>query len=104
MRRAPDVFQARRSKENLINLGATLHKLGFFNEAIACYDRVIERDPKNPLAWFGKGSALASIGKSKEAVETYLNCIKFAESNPEYAERVSKAKEYIRELQTQIED
>jgi tetratricopeptide (TPR) repeat protein len=81
-----------------------LHKLSFFNEAIACYDRVIESDPKNPLAWYNMGSALANVGRPKEAIEAYLNCIKFAESNPEYAEQVSKAKEYMGELHTQIKD
>ena len=39
-----------------------------YDEAISCYDKVLEKDPKNKWGWINKGLALAELSKQEEAI------------------------------------
>src|SRR3972149_4566393 len=62
--------------------GFSLVTLGKYQEAIACYDRTLELDPKAEEAWYNKGVALSKLGKHQEAIACYDRAIKV---NPRYA-------------------
>jgi len=53
------------------NKGVDLAKLGKYEEAIACYDKALEIDPKDESAWYNKGVDLAKLGKYEEAIACY---------------------------------
>ena len=40
-------------------------------EAIECYDKALEIEPKNADAWYSKGEYLYNIRKNKEAIECF---------------------------------
>lgn len=40
-------------------------------EAVKCYDRALELDPKNAHAWHHKGISLDKLGKDAEALRCY---------------------------------
>ncbi|MEK7518207.1 MAG: tetratricopeptide repeat protein, partial [Patescibacteria group bacterium] len=65
-----------------------------YQEAIACFDRAIEIDPRYADAWYMKGLALGPLGKYQEAIEAFENVIKFAPSH----DRAQNAKEFIQVL------
>ena len=50
------------------NKGVSLDALGKPQEAIACYDRVLEIDPRDAGAWSNKGVALGTLGRYDEAI------------------------------------
>ncbi len=54
-----------------INTGIVLADLGRLEEAIECFDRVLEKDPKHPGACFVKGLAMMQKARFKEAVELF---------------------------------
>src|SRR5215213_1404265 len=51
------------------NKGSALSHLSKHNEAIKCYDRVIEIKPKYSGAWYNKGTSLIYLGKYQEAIK-----------------------------------
>jgi len=54
------------------NKGASLDNLGrHHEEAIACYDRALEINPRVAEAWNNKGVALRKLGKPQEAIACY---------------------------------
>jgi tetratricopeptide (TPR) repeat protein len=53
------------------NNGTALDNLGKYEEAIQCYDRVLEIDGKYVEAWYNKGTALDNLGKYEEAIQCY---------------------------------
>lgn len=61
------------------NKGLALAKLGKFQEAITCFDKSIEINPKDEKSWTNKGVVLAELGKYQEAVACYNKVI---EINP----------------------
>ena len=63
------------------NKGIALTKQGKLNEAIECYDKVIEINPEDEKAWNNKGITLAEQEKFNKAIECYNKVI---EINPEY--------------------
>jgi tetratricopeptide (TPR) repeat protein len=52
-----------------------------FKQAIECYDKALEIDPKNADAWNNKGGALGSLGKHEEAIEYYDKALKIDPKN-----------------------
>ena len=54
--------------EELSNKGLALADLGKYNEAIICYDKALEINPRYAEAWNNKGGALAKLGKHNEAI------------------------------------
>ncbi len=49
----------------------SLYFLGRFEDAIACYDKVIEVEPDNPSPYAGKSKALEKLGRLEEARDCY---------------------------------
>jgi tetratricopeptide (TPR) repeat protein len=52
--------------------GYTLEMLRRFDEALAVYDRLITREPRNPEAYESKGYCLIRMEKYEEAIRLYL--------------------------------
>jgi tetratricopeptide (TPR) repeat protein len=44
---------------------------GNYDRAFVYYDRVLKMDPKNPKAWYQKGTTLQRLGKNDEALACY---------------------------------
>jgi len=54
-----------------VNKGSSLSNLGKSQEAITCYERAIEIDPREADAWNNKGSVLGTLGKYHEALHCF---------------------------------
>src|SRR3989344_2352192 len=65
------------------NKGVSLNSLGKHHEAIACFDRMIEINPRDAKTWNNKGCALANLGKHQEAIAC---CDRAIEINPRHTE------------------
>ena len=63
------------------NKGIDLSDLGRYQEAIACFDKAIEINPRCTESWIGKGSILYKLGKYKEALICYDEAIKIEPEN-----------------------
>jgi serine/threonine protein kinase len=64
------------------NKGYSLNSLGRYEEAITCFDKALEINPKFAFAWISKGYSLNSLGRYEEAI----NCHdKVLEKSPEFA-------------------
>ena len=63
-------------KVRLHNKGLSLERLGRLEEAIACFDRMLEINPSDGEAWFDKGVALDKLGRSEEAIVHYDRALK----------------------------
>jgi tetratricopeptide (TPR) repeat protein len=50
------------------NKGSSLDSLGRDEEAIRCYDKALELDPRLVFAWSNKGVSLKSLGRFEEAI------------------------------------
>ncbi len=57
--------------------GNELLELGRFEEAIACYDRVIEFKPDDYVAWSNRGFALFNLGRYEESIPSFDKAIEF---------------------------
>ena len=68
------------NKKDIFKEGYDLYKLGKFEEAIKCYDEVLNIDPKDIDALNNKGIALGKLGKLDEAIKCYDKASKI---NPE---------------------
>ncbi len=55
--------------------GISLKALDRYQDAIACYDRAIELQPRFSKVWFNKGNALRDFGKPEEALVCYDRAI-----------------------------
>jgi tetratricopeptide (TPR) repeat protein len=53
-----------------------------YTEAIACYDKVIELDPRSKAAWFNKALVSSHLDKHEEALTCYEEAIRI---DPTYA-------------------
>lgn len=60
----------------LLNRGMLLDKLGSYEEAIGCYDKVIKMDANNVDAWNSKIEVLKKLGKTEEANKCFQQFIK----------------------------
>jgi tetratricopeptide (TPR) repeat protein len=65
------------------NKGIALSALGRYNDAIACYDKILFRVPKDPIAHYNKGVALSALDRHEEAIEYYNKAIELI---PQYAD------------------
>jgi tetratricopeptide (TPR) repeat protein len=63
------------------NKGISLDSLGRYEEAIQCYDKAIELDPRWAGAWIGKANSLNNLGRYEEAIHW---CDKAIEVEPRY--------------------
>jgi tetratricopeptide (TPR) repeat protein len=53
------------------NKGISLAALGYKEEAIRCYDRTIEVNPRYANVWYSKGNSLAALGDKEKAIRCY---------------------------------
>ena len=60
-----------RDVPSLIVKGFMLYELGWYKEAIECFDKVLEIQPKFAMAWYSKGCALLMLGRYEEALECF---------------------------------
>jgi tetratricopeptide (TPR) repeat protein len=51
--------------------GQELHDKGKYEEAIFCYNKAIEYDPKYAYAWLNKGHTLYNLAKYEEAIKCF---------------------------------
>jgi tetratricopeptide (TPR) repeat protein len=67
--------------EELYKKGLTHAKIEDYEEAIKCFDKAVQLDPNNALAWISKANALIEYGNEEEARE----CLDRAKKiNPKY--------------------
>lgn len=64
------------------NKGISLDELGNHEEAIRCYDKALEIDPRDVNTWSNKGIALALLGRHDEALSCFEKAL---EIDPESA-------------------
>jgi tetratricopeptide (TPR) repeat protein len=62
--------------ETYLEKGDALRAEGKWEEALQCYQKVIELDPENWLAHHHLGDALLSLEKYEEAIDYYQRCLK----------------------------
>ena len=60
-----------KSADALIKKGGALEKLERFNEAVACYDRVIETSSPATMAYLQKGGLFNRLARYDEALKCY---------------------------------
>ena len=53
------------------NKGISLDNLGRYEEAIGCYDKVLEIDPRNAKAWNNKGCSLINLDQLEDAIRCF---------------------------------
>jgi len=59
-----------------VNLkAATVARLGDFEEAIALYESVLARAPKQPRVWMSYGHILKTVGRQAEGVDAYRKAL-----------------------------
>ncbi len=64
-----------REAHKWLKKGNDLFDQAKYDEAIPCYDKVIEINPKNKWGWINKGATLIDLGKYEEAIKTYDKAI-----------------------------
>jgi tetratricopeptide (TPR) repeat protein len=57
--------------EELYKKGLTHAKIEDYEEAIKCFDKAVQLDPNNALAWISKANALIESGSEEEAIECF---------------------------------
>ncbi len=62
--------------------GRALRNSKKYEEAIKAFDKVIEINPKNSLAWDDKGDLLERLGKYNEAMKVYDKAIEIYPQDP----------------------
>ena len=83
------------SADKCYNKGNDLCKLGKYEEAIKCFDKAIEIDPKYVGAWYNKGFFLTRMEKIEEAIKCYDKAI---EIDPNFADAKTKKEEILKAL------
>ena len=58
-----------------------LNSLGRHEEAIRCFDKALELDPKNAAVWYNKGVSLAGLGRHEEAIRSYDKALELDPKN-----------------------
>jgi serine/threonine protein kinase len=50
-----------------VNKGSSLNVLGYYKEAIRCFNQALELNPRFTTAWNNKGNSLHNLGRNEEA-------------------------------------
>ena len=66
------------------NKGCVLGQLGETDQAIECFDKALEINPRDAEVWASKGIVLGDLGKFDQAIECYD---KLLEINPTLAKK-----------------
>ena len=67
--------------DDYFNRGLDYGYKGEYEEALKSYDKAIELNPDDALAWSNKGAALDNLGKHEEAIKSYDKAIKINPDN-----------------------
>ena len=77
------------STEGWLEQGNELIANGSYEEAVSAFDKVIQTDPNNKIAWLNEGAALTRLNKTDEALKAYQEALeitnKTLEANPQDA-------------------
>lgn len=58
-------------EEEFVSKGLDLVNIDNYEEALKYFDKALEINPKNSLAWHSKGVMLVKLGKNEEAIKCY---------------------------------
>ena len=61
----------RKTAEKWVNEGVKLAEQGKYSEALRCFDRALEINPKDAFAWVGKGIVLNGLSRHEEALRCF---------------------------------
>jgi tetratricopeptide (TPR) repeat protein len=64
-------FAKTREAKTWLKKGDNLFDEAKYDEAIACYDMALGKDPKNKWAWINKGSALSELSKYQDTISCF---------------------------------
>ena len=67
--------------EFLFIKGKICFEFEWAEEAIKCFDKVIELNPKNAGGWGNKGNALGHLGKHEESIKCYDKALELGASD-----------------------
>jgi tetratricopeptide (TPR) repeat protein len=70
--------------EKMINEGQSFRVLGQFEEAMSCFDKALEIDPKNVRAWISRGNLFLDQKLFNEAISCYNKAIEIEPGNKKY--------------------
>lgn len=87
--KAPDSIRANN------NLGAALAELGRMDEAIACYGRALELDPRQVSALNNLGNAWFQLGRMDRAAREHARAVQIAPAYPEALSNLGAALEKL---------
>jgi tetratricopeptide (TPR) repeat protein len=62
-------------------VGLTLSNLGRNEEAIKCYNKALQINPRDASAYYNKGNALSDLGRNEKAIDCYDRAL---EINPQH--------------------
>jgi tetratricopeptide (TPR) repeat protein len=86
-------------KDAYFNIGRIYHLKKDFVQATAYYEKALGRDPYDPEFLFNYAHVLMEGGKVDEAIDAWKRYLIIAESKPEEAKWVERAKEYLATLE-----
>lgn len=84
----------------LSNKGVALDNLDRTDEALDCYDKALNINPRYADAWYNKGTALYNLGRADEAILAFQKFVEFAP--PQYASHVKKIEEIMQQLKEMV--
>ncbi|MEG5059232.1 CHAT domain-containing tetratricopeptide repeat protein [Microcoleus sp. A2-C5] len=67
--------------EELLKQGVDWYGLGYFENALSCYDKVIEINPEFHEAWINRSKVLDQLGRYQEATTNYYTAIALQSGN-----------------------
>jgi len=79
------------------NKGSSLQNPGRNEEAIHCYNKAVELDPRAVAAWIGKAVAKDELSQWREAAHSYQRFLALAPAQ-QYGTRIGIARKRLREL------
>ena len=75
------------------NKGMSLNNLGRHQDALACYDRAIEINPRYAEAWYNKGVELGNLGRYPEALACFERAHRLG--NPRAAQGIALCRQKL---------
>ena len=83
-RQANTLTRADKTKEQYLNEGIQLYRLGWYEEALAAFEQALRLDPHFADALFGKGNALYFLKRYEDALLAYEQAIRLDPYNPAF--------------------
>ncbi len=83
-RQANSLTRADKTKEQYLNEGIQLYRLGWYEEALATFEQALRLDPHFADALFSKGNALYFLKRYEDALLAYEQAIRLDPYNPAF--------------------